>query len=283
MRHLLSTVAALGLLAFAAPALADDYVMLKVNKQDVTNSEVAEMWAGLFPPGAAPDLETVKPEMRDKVLRGIVTERLLLEQAEKAGLEKSAEVQKQLEELKKKLVVKALIEQKTADIAEADLKREYDALVAKLRDEKEARARHILVASEKEAKDVEKLLAEGKKFEDVARDYSKDPGSAKQGGDLGYFTQERMVKEFSDAAFKLKKGEVSEPVKSQFGWHIIKLEDIRKVTPPTYNEAKDALRARLQDKKLGEYIKGLIKNAEVKLYDAKGKEQKFSKEIPEAK
>ena len=280
MRYLHSTAAAAAILAFASPVLADDYVMMKVNNTDVTQSEVENMWAGLFPPGAAPAFDSVKPAMRDKLLRGVMTEKLLLGEAEKAKLGESAEVQKQLADLKKKLMVKALLDQKTTDmISEADLKREYDSLVASMRDQQEARARHILVATEKEAKDVEKQLADGKSFEEVARDYSKDPGSAKQGGDLGYFTKDKMVKEFADAAFKLKKGEVSQPVKSQFGWHIIKLEDIRKVTPPTYNEAKETLRARLQDKKLGDYVKSLVKNADVKLYDAKGKELKFSKDI----
>lgn len=283
MRHFLSTAAMALALAAASPAFADDYVMLKVNKTDVTHTEVEQMWSGLFPAGSAPALDAVKPEMRDKVLRGIMTEKLLLGEAEKAGIEKSEAVQKQLEEVKKKLMVKALLDQKTADISDADLKREYDALVASLRDEKEARARHILVASEKEAKEVKAKIDGGKSFEDVARDYSKDPGSAKQGGDLGYFVKDKMVKEFADAAFKLKKGEVSEPVKSQFGWHIIKLEDMRKVTPPTYNEAKEMLRARLQDKKLGDYVKTLVKDADVKVFDAKGKEVKFSKDIVETK
>lgn len=284
MRQLLSTAAAAAILAFAAPAFADDYVIMKVNGKDVTQSEMETMWEGLFPAGQAPALESVKPEMRDKVLRGVMTEKLLLGEAEKSGLDESPEVQQQLETIKEKLVVKTFLDRKTADmITEKDLKREYDALVASLRNTQEARARHILVASEKEAKDLQAQLKDGKSFEELARDYSKDPGSARQGGDLGYFTKDRMVKEFADAAFKLKKGEVSGPVKSQFGWHIIKLEDLRKVTPPTYNEAKESLRARLQDKKLADYVKSLVKNADVTVYDAKGKEVKFSKEITDAK
>lgn len=282
MRTLLSTAAVAAILAFSAPAFADDYVMMKVNDTDVTQSEVNALWAGLFPPGAAPALDSVKPEMRDKILRGVMTEKLLMGEAEKSGIERSPELQKQLEDIKKKLVVKAFLDQKTADmITDADLKREYDAMVGSLRDQKEVRARHILVATEKEAKDVKAQLASGKSFDDVAKEYSKDPGSAKQGGDLGYFTKDKMVKEFADAAFGLKKGEVSDPVKSSFGWHVIKLEDARKVTPPTFNEAKEGLRAQLQDKKLGEYVRGLVKNAEVTLYDAKGKELKFSKDIPD--
>jgi peptidyl-prolyl cis-trans isomerase C len=283
MRHLLSTTILAVSLALAAPAFADDYVMMKVNNKDVTKSEVETMWQGLFPPGSAPSLDQVKPEMRDKILRGVMTEKLLLGEAEKSGVDKSPEVQKQLDEVKKKIVVKTFLDQKTGDmITDADLKREYDAMVASMRDEKEIRARHILVPTEKEAQDVKAQLAGGKSFEDVAQQYSKDPGSAKQGGDLGYFTKDKMVKEFAEAAFKLKKGDVSDPVKTPFGWHVIKIEDVRKVTVPTYNDAKEMLRAKLQDKKLSEYINGLVKGADVKLYDAKGAELKFSKEIPAA-
>ena len=284
MRYLLATAATAALLAFALPAAAaEDYVMLKVNKVDVPKSEVEAMWAGLFPPGAAPELDQVKPEMRDKILRGVMTEKLLLAEARKQNIDQSPEVIKQLEDLKKKLVVKTFLDQKTSDmISEADLRREYDAMVKSMRDEKEMRARHILVATQEEAKDVKAKLADGKNFDALAKQYSKDPGSAQQGGDLGYFTADKMVKEFADAAFTLKKGEVSDPVKTGFGWHIIKVEDVRKMTVPTFNQAKDTLRARLQDKKLGEYIRGLVKDADVTLYDAKGKEVAFTKEVKDA-
>lgn len=277
MRRLLLALAVSTTLA--SPALADDYVLMKVNNQDVTKSEVDRMWGGLFPQGQAPDLSTMQPEMRDKILRGIMTERLLLGEALKQGVDKSDAVQKDLEEVKRKLVVKHFLEAKTPEISEAELKRDYEAQVVKVRDEKEVRARHVLVATEAEAKDVKKKIDDGKKFEDVAREYSKDPGSAKQGGDLGYFTKDRMVKPFADAAFKMKKGEVSEPVKSNFGWHVIKVEDIRPITIPTYNEAKEALRTSAQEKKLEEYIRGLVSTANVTVYDEKGKEQAFTKEI----
>lgn len=278
-RSLLALFVATALSTVASPALADDYVMLKVDNQDITKTEVNQMWAGLFPAGQAPALDSMKPDMRDKILRGIMTERLLLSEGLKQGIDKSDVVQKELEEVKRKLVVRHFLEAKTADISDADLKREYDALVLSLRDAKEAHAYHILVSSEADAKDVKKKLDDGKNFEEVAREYSKDPGTAKQGGDLGYFTKDRMVKEFADAAFAMKKGEISAPVKSQFGWHIIKLADVRPVAIPTFNAVKEQLRTRLQEKKLSEYIRGLVKQADVKLYDAKGKELPFTKEV----
>src|SRR5262249_33899 len=100
--------------------------------------------------------------------------------------------------------------------------------------------------------------------------------------DLGYFTKDKMVKEFSDAAFDLKKGETSKPVKTSFGWHIIKVEDIRPVTIPTFNESKESIRAKLQEKRLSEYVRSLVKGADVKLYDRKGKEISFNKDQDDA-
>ncbi len=258
-----------------------DYVMMRVGSQDVAASEVRHMWEGLFPAGSAPDFTSLKPDMRDKVLRGVMTERLLLAEALKQGVDKSDVVQRELEDIKRKLIVKNFLEAKTADIDEKALRSEYESQVAAMKDIKEVRARHILVASEKEAVDVKKQLETSKSFDELARSFSKDPGSAKQGGDLGYFTKDKMVKEFADAAFDLKKGEISAPVKTSFGWHVIKLEDSRPVTVPTFIEAKDALKSKLQEKKLADYLRTVIKQTDVKLFDTKGKELPFSKDISE--
>lgn len=280
MRRTLFALATATILSSAAlPAwAADDYVIMKVDNQDITKSEVDSMWGGLFPPGQAPALDAMQPQMREKILRGIMTERLMLAEALKQGVDKDPTVQKEVEEVKRKLIVRHFLEAKTADVTDADLKKEYDAMVVVMRDQKEVRARHILVETEAQAKDIKKKLSEGKSFDALAKEYSKDPGSAKQGGDLGYFTKNKMVKEFADAAFTMKKGEVSNPVKSQFGWHIIKVEDARNVTIPTFNAVKEQLKAQAQEKKLEAYIRGLAKDADVKVYDAKGDEQPFAKE-----
>ena len=270
-------------LSVSAPAFADDYVMMKINNQDVTSAEARALWEGLFPPGqSAPPFDGVKPDVREKILRALMAERLLYSEALKQGVDKSEKVQKELEDVKKKLIVRTFIDSKTADtITEADLKKEYDAVLAAMKDEKEVRARHILTATAADAKEAKKKLDAGKSFEEIARDYSKDPGSAKQGGDLGYFSRDKMVKEFSDAAFAMKKGEVSGPVKSSFGYHIIKVEDSRKLSAPTFSELKDQLKAKLQERKLNDFITGLVKSADVKVFDAKGKEVPFEKNLPE--
>ena len=270
----------LALLAFATPALAEEYVIMKVNGQDVSSADAQRFWEGLFPQGQAPAFEGVKPDVRDKVLRGVMAEKLLMGEAQKAGTDKNEAVVKQIEDVKRKIVVRAFLESKTSDISEADIKKEYDGLVASLKDEKEVHARHILLNSEAEAKDAKKKIDEGKSFEDVAKSVSKDAGSAKNGGDLGYFTKDKMVPEFANAAFNMKKGDISAPVKSSFGWHIIKVEDVRPVKAPAYAEVKDELKSRLQDKKLNDYVSGLVKSADVKVFDTKGKAVSFDKNMP---
>jgi peptidyl-prolyl cis-trans isomerase C len=279
--RLLPAVSLAILLTLSAPAHAAEYVVMKVNGQDVSSAEVLKLWNGLFPEGAAPKFDTAQPDMRDRILRAVIAEKLLYGEAMKQGVDKSAKFQAELEDIKKKLMVRSFLDAKTGDlITDADLKREYDTMTAGKKDEKQVRARHILLANEEDAKAAKKKLDEGKKFEDVAKDFSKDPGSAKQGGDLGFFTRDKMVKEFSDAAFAMKKGEVSAPVKSAFGWHIIKVEEITTVPLPKFSEVKEQMKAKLQEKKLNDYIGGLVKSAEVKVFDAQGKEIAFDRNLP---
>lgn len=278
--HAVSLVA---LLAFSAPAFADEYVIMKVNNQDVSSTEVQHLWEGLFPAGQAPAFDTVKPDVRDRILRAVMAEKLLYGEALKQGVDKSPKLVAELEDVKHKLIVRTYLDGKSADvISDGDLKKEYDALVSSMKDEKQIHARHILLGSEDDAKAAKKKIDGGKSFEEVAREYSKDPASAKQGGDLGTFTRDKMVKEFGDAAFSMKKGEVSSPVKSTFGWHIIKVEEISKVTVPTFAEVKDQLKGKLQEKKLNDLIGGMVKSADVKVFDTKGKEVTFNKNLPTA-
>ena len=279
LRHALPVIA---LLAFTAPAFADEYVIMKVNNQDVSSADVQHMWASLFPEGQAPAFDTIKPEMKDRILRALMAEKVVYAEALKENVDKSDKVQKEIEEVKKKIVVRALLDTKTGGaVSDADVKKEYDRMNDAMKDEKEVHARHILLASEQDAKDAKKKLDAGKSFEDVAKDYSKDGGTAKNGGDLGWFTEDKMVPEFSKAAFSMKKGEISGPVKSSFGWHIIQVEDIRKVQPPAFADVKDQIKAKLQEKKLNDYIASLVKTADVKVFDNKGKEVPFNKNLPD--
>lgn len=268
---------------FAATAFAaSDYVILEVGGKEIKKSEVTAIWQGLFPPKAAPDFDKVEEPIRQNVLRGVISEYLLLDEALKAKADQAPEVVKQIEDAKRKLVVRHFIENKSKGlVSDAEIKAAYDDNVAKHGDEEEVRARHILVDSEAKAKDIKKKLENGAAFEKLATEQSSDPGSKKQGGDLGYFTQDKMVPEFAKAAFALKKGEVSDPVKTNFGWHIIKVEDRRKVTPPKFETVKESIKAQLAEKKLGEYVNKLLDAQPIKYFGADGKEKELTK-VPDA-
>ncbi len=145
--------------------------------------------------------------------------------------------------------------------SDAAMHKTYDDAAKAQKPEEEVHASHILVETEDQAKDVEKRLKAGEDFAKVATEVSKDPGS--QGGDLGWFTKDRMVPEFAEAAFKLKKGEISEPVKSQFGWHVIRLEDKRTKEFPPFDEVKDQISNYVAQKAQTELVMNLRKNAKI--------------------
>lgn len=275
MRHILALFTATFL---STAALADDYIMLKVNDDAISSQAVQKNWQQLFPEASAPSFDTVNTAIRQNVLRGMVSERLLYTEAQKQGIENSPELKEALEEAKRKLVIRQFLQKRSGELVnEEALKAEYQKLAEAQQGKTEIRARHILLESKKEAKDIAKRLEAGEKFQALAREFSKDPGSAGQGGDLGYFTEGTMVKEFSDAAFALKKGEVSKPVKSPFGWHIIQLEDSRAASLAPFNEMRDELKQKVQEQALNSYVQQLIENAKITYFDAKGNELPFDK------
>jgi peptidyl-prolyl cis-trans isomerase C len=145
----------------------------------------------------------------------------------------------------------------------------YDEAVKQMASAQEVRARHILVPSEAEAKAVLTEIQKGTDFAELAKQKSKDPGAAAQGGDLGYFTKDQMVPEFAEVAFKLDKGQVSEPVKTQFGWHVIKVEDKRSKPVPEFDKVKDQVETFVMRKAQGEYIAKLRAGAKIERMDKK--------------
>jgi peptidyl-prolyl cis-trans isomerase C len=277
---ILTSAAALAQEAPAANTSPKDYTILKLGNESIQNSEVLEIWRNLFPNGSAPDFANFDENIRLNVLRGIVSERLIYQQAVKDGYEKSEEVKKRLAALEKQVVMQTFMENKARDlVSDADLRKSYDEKVAELKGVEEVKARHILVATEEEAKDIAKQLKKGSDFEKIAEDKSTDKGSGKEGGDLGWFTKDKMVPEFAEAAFNLKKGDISEPVKSAFGWHIIKVEDRRAVKIPAYEEMKDSLVAELSNKAVQAYVENMLKAADIKYYSADGKTKDFPRTL----
>ena len=156
-------------------------------------------------------------------------------------------------------------------LTEEALKRRYDALIADEKSSTEVHARHILVKTKEEANDIIEQLQNGASFEVTAKEKSTGP-SATSGGDLGFFGKGQMVPEFEKAAFSLRKGKFTDtPVKTQFGWHIIKLEDRRKSEPPSFESIKQKLQTEISQETGAEYVSGLRKEAKIERFDLDGK------------
>jgi len=206
----------------------------------------------------------LSPDQKSQVLDELVSMELMASQGAKEHLENDPDVAARLEVTRMRLLADAESQKylKDKEPTDADLHAEYDTAVGSL-DKTEYHARHILVPTKDQAEALIKKIKGGAKFEDVAKANSID-GSKTNGGDLGWFTAARMVKPFSDAVKGLKKGEMTqEPVQTQFGWHIIQLEDTRDVTPPPFDQVKDQLKNRVLQKKLQVYVEDLKKTATI--------------------
>jgi len=204
------------------------------------------------------------PEQKSQVLDEMITMQLVSTQAVKDGLDKDPDVAARLDMYRMRVLADAESQKflKGKEPSDADLHAEYDTDVAAM-DKTEYHARHILVDSKEKADALIKKIKGGAKFEDVAKAESSD-NSKTNGGDLGWFTLARMVKPFGDAVKGLKKGEMTQtPVQSQFGWHIIKLEDTREVAPPPFDQVKAQVANGVIQKKLQAYVEDLKKNAKI--------------------
>jgi peptidyl-prolyl cis-trans isomerase C len=207
---------------------------------------------------------TLTPEDKAKVLDELITMQLVSAQGVKDGLENEPEIAARLQVLRMRVLADAESQKylKGKEPTDAELHAEYDSAIAAM-DKTEYHARHILVDSKEKAEALIKKIKGGAKFEDVAKAESSD-NSKNNGGDLGWFTLARMVKPFGDAVKGLKKGEMTqEPVQTQFGWHIIKLEDTREVAPPPFDQVKTQVTNGVIQKKLQAYVEDLKKTAKI--------------------
>ena len=267
---------------FASSAFAKDYTILKVDDEEISYSEVQEIWDGLFPgEEAAPPIDQFGEAIKGNVVRGIVSERLMLKDAEAGNLAERRDVKKKLEAARRQVLVQEHLRVRNINTPEATIKERYDAMLTKAKGMQQAKASHILVESEEEAIEIKKLLDEGADFALTAKRRSADVGSAAGGGDLGFFSKEQMVEEFANAAFALEKNQISAPVKSSFGYHIIKLHELRDMPVPPYEEARLTLEEQLRQEANQQYIKDLLKKADIKYFNSKGKSLKFPIEVQE--
>jgi peptidyl-prolyl cis-trans isomerase C len=211
----------------------------------------------------------VSPEQRGELLDQYISMQLAAEEAEKNGVDKEQKVQDQLALARVQVLVDAGLQKylEAHPVQDSELRPEYDAQVAAL--PREYHARHILVDDQKDAEAITRELQGGADFAKLAAKRSKDP-SNKSGGDLGWFTLDTMVKPFADAVRAMSPGELSaQPVRSQFGWHVIKLEESRATTAPPFEEVKDRVKTIVQRKKLQAHLDELRKAAQVEKLEKK--------------
>lgn len=241
----------------------EDKVVAAVNGHEIRVSEVQMATDDII--GQLPDLP---PKLRYPFVVNYLIERHLLAQlAVKEGIADTDEYKRRLALYQAKALRDAYFFQKIRpQVTEDDIRKVYDEEVVKLKQTERVRARHILVNTEKEAQDILARLAKGESFEDLAKQFSLD-GSKDYGGDLGYFTEPDMVPEFSKAVFALKTGETSQPVKTDFGWHIIRLEDRKQGAAQPYDQVKSAIRNVLLRRKVGEVMEKVRAASKVEIFD----------------
>jgi peptidyl-prolyl cis-trans isomerase C len=267
-----SVARALGALALAAilagstaPLRAQDKdpVVARANGVDIRQSDLtlAEDEVGANMPQMGPD------QKRDYLITYLADVIVLAQAAEQQKLADRDDVKHRIQFERSKVLMETLLQDAgTAAVTDDAMHKVYDDAVKQMPSEQEVHARHILVATEDEAKAIEDQLKKGADFAALAKEKSKDPGAA-DGGDLGYFTKDQMVPEFAEAAFKLDKGQISDPIHTQFGWHIIKVEDKRTKPTPTFDQVKAQLQNYVAHRAQAELVDNLRKSAQIERLD----------------
>jgi peptidyl-prolyl cis-trans isomerase C len=266
-----------GALAFAALLIAflaapsaivfaqdSDPVVARANGVDIRQSDLAlaeDEVGSSIPQQLGPD------QKRDYLITYLADVVVLAQAAEQQKLADRDDVKHRILLERNKVLMEMLLEDAgKAAVTDDAMHKVYDDAVKQMGNEQEVHARHILVPTEDEAKAIEAELKKGADFATLAKEKSKDPGAA-EGGDLGYFTKDQMVPEFADVAFKLDKGQISDPVKTQFGWHIIKVEDKRTKPTPTFDEVKPQLESYVAHRAQSDLVAKLRSAANIQRLD----------------
>ncbi|NYT59789.1 peptidylprolyl isomerase [Alcaligenaceae bacterium] len=247
--------------AIAIPAYAQ--TVATVNGKAITQDKLDQFVALLVQQGAQDT-----PELRTQVKQEMVNRLVAVQAAEKAGIDKQADVKQEIELARQGILVRALMadQLKKNPVTDAKIQAEYDKIKGLQAGKQEYKVRHILVKDQKAAEDLTAAIKAKKvTFEEAAKKDSIDPGSGKNGGDLGWAPSSNYVPEFAQAVEKLKKGEMTDaPVKSQFGWHIIQVDDSRDVKFPELAEVKPQIEEMMRQQQLAEFQDELMKKADVK-------------------
>ncbi len=206
----------------------------------------------------------ITPDVEAQIKEEVIAREIFMQEAQKRGLDATPEFKTQIELARQTILIRELFAefQKTSAVTDADVQAEYDKFVA-ANGGKEYRARHILVETQAQADAILASLKKGGKFEDIAKKQSKDPGSGANGGDLDWAAPGNYVKEFSDAMVALNKGQVSAPVQSQFGFHIIRLDDVREAQLPKIEDVKPQIVQQMTQQRMAAFQQELRAKAKV--------------------
>lgn len=276
---MVSTFARFGLTALllASPVAAhaqlfskkssDDPVAAKVDRSVIARSDVATAQQMLPPQYRSAPLESVYPLLLDE----LIDTKLVVAEARKEKLQNDPDIKRRLAYLEEQVLKDAYLRRYVQKVLNDDvLRKKYDELVKSLPPQEEVRARHILVKTKAEAEAIIKKLKSGASFEQLAKEKSTD-STAAAGGDLGYFGRNQMVAPFATAAFKLKPGEITNtPVETQYGWHVIKLEDKRTAPMPSFEDVHDQLQSQMSRDTVLSLLGELRKKSKIERYNYDG-------------
>ncbi|MBP6395974.1 MAG: peptidylprolyl isomerase [Giesbergeria sp.] len=258
-KQLLSGLIAAALLGtVAVPALAQNIAI--VNGKPIHKDRI-EVFKQQIERSGRP----ITPELESQIKEETIAREIFMQEAQKRGLEKSSDYKAQMELARQTILIRELFNdyQTKNPVTDAEIQAEYDKFAA-LNSGKEYKASHILVEKEDDAKAIIAAIKKGTKFADIAKKDSKDPGSGTNGGELDWATPSSYVAEFTEALIKLQKGQMTEtPVKTQFGWHVIRLDDTRDAQLPKLEEVKPQVAQQLQQQKLTQFQEELRAKAKV--------------------
>lgn len=257
-----------------SPADAQNKVLAKVNGEAITEADV-DM--------AAEDVGSEYPNLTAQGIKNLTLDfliemKVVAQKAKAEKVDQSDDFKRRMAYVQQRVMMQQLLLGEAKKVAsDAALKKYYDEQIGQIKPVEEVRARHILVEGEEDAKKIAARVKGGEDFAKIAKEISKDPGSGAEGGDLGFFTRDRMVPEFAEAAFAMKPGEISNPVKSQFGFHVIKVEERRQKPAPTFDQVKDRIAQALAGKAQTEYLQKLRSEAKIEKTEAPKKPEEPKK------
>ena len=246
--------------AISVPVYAQN--VATVNGKAITQAQVDQFVTLLISQGAQDS-----PQLREQVKQEMIGRMVAVQAAERAKIDRDSTVKQELELARQSILVRALMEDylKKNPVTEAELNSEYEAIKKDQANRQEYQVRHILVAEEDKATDLlKKIKANEVSFADAAKEHSIDPGSGQKGGELGWSQSSSYVPEFAQAVESLKKGEITQaPVKTQFGWHIVQVDDVRPVSFPKLEDVKPQLEEMMRQEKLAKYQQSLMEQAKI--------------------